>query len=356
LTTSFFSPKTQFENLGDALINAELIKLIANNSKLIVDSSRSTSDFFDSLDVTDSKIETMNSGFISFLLKMIKYKLFDKEDCYYFLSPGGYVGELTYIQFIQQILNNVMLVFIKFCGVKLCLVGVSYERLGERYAKIMRFRAKYLYSHLVRDSVTQNYMNKLDIKITGISPDLAFNIFEKKVIKNQDSNIIVFSFRIDQDIKQFDLVKNFVLNIEREFLDKSTLYFYSQVERDVAGMERLLGELSSDLKLTNAKIISANNLAESINVFKDAKIVISNRLHVLLLAASQKCKIYPCYHEGFNQKLVGLFSDIMDGKSQLIDLKNPSINFTSSNFIEPLKIAELVELLKKSFKSIFKVQ
>ena len=55
MKVSFFSPKTQFENVGDALINREMIELASLNSKVILDLSRCPADFNETLGLDNNR-------------------------------------------------------------------------------------------------------------------------------------------------------------------------------------------------------------------------------------------------------------------------------------------------------------
>ena len=358
MAISFFSPKTQFENLGDALINGELIELISENSEVIIDSSRSPKGFIDNLKVNpDKKLQVMNSNFLLFLIKLISSRLIKRLDCYYFLSPGGYVGELSVFQFIQQLFNNTLLSFLSIIGVKICLVGVSYERLGNRYINILKFRSKLLHIHLVRDNITKKYLKAKSIRITGTCPDLAFSIFRNKPKPPHPTKSVVLSFRTDQDPQQLECIDKFLYSIKGELEKASRIRLYCQVDRDLDGLNALAIKLSSNLKNVDTSVIKVNSLDKALDVFKGGHIVISNRLHVLLLAASQNCKIYPCFYKGFNQKLIGLFSDNLSKESVLVNLESPELYIDYSentvNKLETTSTSKVLSDLRINFKNIY---
>ena len=63
---TFFSPKTQFENVGDALINRELIRLASDNSSVVLDVSRCPLDFVEDLSVNFDNVDLRSDSFLQF--------------------------------------------------------------------------------------------------------------------------------------------------------------------------------------------------------------------------------------------------------------------------------------------------
>ena len=133
-----------------------------------------------------------------FLLLLIFKRVSSRSAIYYFLSPGGYFGELSTIGMLSQLINNAIIIFLNLLGVKVVLVGVSYERLGPKYSKIMRIRSKFLHKHFVRDKQSYDYLCSLKVHCSGIMPDLAFNLKPLSYPVVHSKNSILFSFRSDQ--------------------------------------------------------------------------------------------------------------------------------------------------------------
>ena len=105
MKNSFFSINTQFENVGDALINREMIRLAALKSKVYVDFSRCPDGFSEtSCGTSNHSFSKVKFGFLGICLKLI-FKRCVREECYYFLSPGGYFGEVQGIGLISKWLN-----------------------------------------------------------------------------------------------------------------------------------------------------------------------------------------------------------------------------------------------------------
>ncbi len=310
---SFFSPKTQFENIGDVLINRELISLMSNNSDVVVDLSRSPEGFGREVDTGSENVRLKSYGFIFFIFYILYTKLILRKDCYFYLSPGGYFGELGFIAFLKQLLNNVLLLLFKILGVKIIAMGVSYERLGIFYKVILKFRSLLLSKHYVRDQVSLNYIRSLGFKCNGVLPDLAFNIKEDDKKQPRLNKNALFSFRVDQCPIQKKLVKKLIMHLHQTVDSSIDFVFYAQVERDIDYMK----ELFSEIRLLD---FNSNRQCQFINQDKSIKnaldtlsksdLVLSNRLHVLLFAISVNSKVLPFIYKGYNEKIIGLFSDL----------------------------------------------
>lgn len=307
---SFFSIKTQFENLGDALINRELLSLASMNSNVILDLSRCEREFAQTLTNNFAGSFEEKFGFLN-LLKTMIWKRFRRERCFYFLSPGGYFGEITFRTLPSKIFSTVLLFLMWMIGVKVLMVGVSVERMSAGSLILFKIRRKFIHKILVRDSLSEQYLLDRGIKVDGLIPDLAFNLYRKPAEYGEGlCKKLFFSFRTDQSSEILprltDLIEacNHRLPIDVDFV------FYSQVERDSEGMKNLFQEWKLkasrqvDFQQANQGIDSA------ISVFNENSWVISNRLHVLLVAGSQGAAILPVIDGKHNEKIKGLFDDI----------------------------------------------
>jgi len=221
---TFFSPKTQFENVGDILINRELVKLSSNHSIVYIDPSRSPESFVAQLN-TDSNVKIYRSkfGYCSFLFFMI-FKKLTGHDCYYFLSPGGYFGEISKKQAISKFIGSSLLKFLTIFGVRVCLVGVSYERLGINNIKLLSKRSRMYWKHFVRDNKSYDYGSQAGMEIDKVIPDYAFNLFEEASLdmKSMSKKCITISFRVDQDLSQKKQVSSLLSKLD-ENLDLKEL-------------------------------------------------------------------------------------------------------------------------------------
>lgn len=310
-TISFFSIKTQFENLGDALINRELIRIAAENSQVVADLSRCEPSFASSLRRGCPGAEFIN-GFGDLLLRIIVARLRGYR-CYYYLSPGGYFGKILFRELPSRVANTAMVILMWLAGVKIILAAISAERLSPGSVRLFRIRRKFIYRLLVRDTLSEDYLKSVGIKVDGVIPDLAFNLFRDVDRANKrsegSSSSIAISFRADQDKHAAERITKFLRHLTRFSPSQARLLCYSQVKRD----RDFMRQLAVDAAATG---ISAGfeeeyeDIDRAASVLSQCDLVISNRLHVLLIGAATGAKIVPVVDGTLNQKIRGLFGDL----------------------------------------------
>jgi polysaccharide pyruvyl transferase WcaK-like protein len=312
ISNAFFSVHTQFENIGDALINREMLRLISRDAVLHIDFSRCNTDFrktlgLDKTTIEDKPFVAYHKTFLLFL-SMIWCRIC-RQECYYFLNPGGYLGEYKGISLFKYI--NVFILFcFKVIGIRICHLGVSYERLGNKFAKLLKIRSSFLYKHYVRDSLSIDYARNLGIKIDGQMPDLAFNLFAHGYKKRATLKSVCFSFRSDQYSAQDQEIKELVTQVIKSFPVNTPYYLVAQVKRDIPIMQKLQ-TLVTDITHNPVELkMGYDDIDATLKFYENCDIVFSNRLHVLLMAASSSSHIVACIDEKHNQKITGIMSEI----------------------------------------------
>jgi len=302
---SFFSIKTQFENVGDALINRELIRLASTKSSAIVDVSRCPVEFSKTLEIGSSRVAYVN-GTLKLFAKLLSKRLAGKR-CYYYLSPGGYVGEKAGAQYYAAAFNTLVLRLLHLTGVKVCHVGVSYERIGDKHKSLLRKRSSLLYKHFVRDRESEEYARKIGLKVDGLMTDLAFGAVDEQAVPAEPRLKYAVSFRGDQSKDQHTGVIEFVKHLHDTVDAQIPFKFVCQVERDGS----LLKNLAEELKGRDTELVSVyHDIDVCFNAYSDCKIIISNRLHALLIGMIAGCAPLAAVHPCYNQKIVGIFRDL----------------------------------------------
>lgn len=351
---SFFSIKTQFENVGDALINRELIKLAASQSDVVVDVSRCDKNFADDvLHSLQDRVKVVGGGFFGLLLSMLVSRLAGKK-CYYYLSPGGYFGDVRGAYFAGKILNTLVLATLSILGIRICHAGVSYERMGGGFSRIIRLRSRILFRHFVRDQLSLQIGSALGFRIDGVLPDLAFNIFDETQEDRHVRDGIVFSFRVDQDSGQRASVEAFIKICDQFYPTEVPFIFYAQVGRDVDPMRALADDLRGRTNRSVEFHSVLGSIEASLNFLSMYEFVATNRLHVMLMAASGGTKVLATSYKNFNEKLVGITSDLRM-QSSCIDLqKIESLNIGELKFVDiSIKGRELGDQLRNGFHEVY---
>ena len=357
---TFFSLSTQFENLGDLLINRELIELAAKNSQVYVDLSRCTPEFAQNLNLEAlSNVEVVKDGSTSLFKKMIRQQRSGTQ-CYYFLSPGGYFGGLNAKRTVSSWMNTALLGFFHKIGIRICLVGVSYERLTSNYLMVLKLRSRMLFRHYIRDTASADYAEKKGLNYSGLIPDLAFYGYKPQAManpQNKELKKICFSFRADQQELQLHWIVGFLVVVESLLPHDAEIILYSQVQRDDEVMKNI--ERRQLFKERKVQRLSASlgTLDDCQKILSECDVIISNRLHVLLLGAMCGANILPCVSGGTNKKVEGIMNDLQVTKSvhmdkfEFSDITLQHLQGVDVSDATRRKCQELIETFKTIYES-----
>lgn len=324
---NYFRVNTQFQNLGDALINRELIKLISSKKLSYVCIDGVPKNFLKNLDIKNNKCKLYKST-VRFFLSLIFSRLAGNR-VNLFTNPGGYSGRLSKKSFLFALIMIVIYASLKLIGIKIHRIGVSYTNLMISQKFILRIQSKLLSTNYVRDSISREEAELNKINISGVVPDLAFclNVQDSSPEQNFD---YVISLR--ESSRNNDLIE-WLDAFFKKYEGKILLCF--QVEFD----ESFQHQLASKFAEFNPTIKNLTySIAENVEIFRTCKYVLSNRLHVLLLAMSAGCTPIALVNPVQNKKITGIFID--NGLDEYI-------------FDQQIQIENLPNLQKNKIKTIF---
>lgn len=306
--TSFLSVKTQFENAGDALINRELLRLCSKYSQVTLDIGRCPKEFVESLNLDLYAPDVMRVSTLELFWKMGLSRL-NRRETYYFLIPGGYVGEKAGKQALSILLNTLALILMRAIGVRVCHVGVSYERLGKFHAGVLAYRSKLMHHVLVRDKRSQKYAEELGIRVDGVMTDLAFGAASYQAHMATTCDSIAISFRADQAEQQRSDVVAIVDRLDATLPTGTDFRFIAQVERDLPLMNELAGRQYRNGR--RAELYDTwMNADAALDAYLGCEFVISNRLHSLLFGLARGCRPIPYVDQQLNQKILGMLEQL----------------------------------------------
>ncbi|AHK17387.1 polysaccharide pyruvyl transferase family protein [Thalassolituus oleivorans] len=336
-TKIFFQVKTQYHNLGDALINQELVNLLVKQGDLSICIAGVPQSFRDKIDLSGGR--TYNS-FLIFLFVMISTVIFKRCEVQLFMNPGGEGGELGFKGYAKKLIGLAYYKIISLMNVKIVRIGVSYGTMDSWYIRYLRSLSKIIKHHYVRDSYSYRLLEKYSIDVTGILPDLAFNK-ENITVKNRIgyeslASSIVISIRPTEILETEKLV---------ELLKKMTNGFEVVIAFQVE-TDRNFSQLLA--KKMNCKFIDVSDSFESAgDLYSKTKYVISNRLHVLLLAASVGSIPIALTNIRENRKVIALFED-MGWAEFLVDMGTDALDV--ENLYLPELVAECYERQTKKLR------
>ncbi|HEY0334202.1 MAG TPA: polysaccharide pyruvyl transferase family protein [Stenotrophomonas sp.] len=350
MNVSFISVRTQYENLGDALINRELIRLLARQGRLVVDVSKAPSWFVDMLSLPDDVLRVRGTGRL--LLRMVKERIAGHR-IFYFFIPGGMRGEYTASRFARKLATLLPYYSLKMMGARFCQMGLSFESLGVRHKFFLRMRNRLMHAFYVRDTASSVLLAADGIDHSGLLPDLAFNLFESAARPVGAIATACLSFRTDQHPSQLVDCYEFVRHCVRALPEQTRYHLVVQVERDRVGMEALRARLREDHGI-EAELRQETRDIEAMQVFyRSSDVVISNRLHVLLLGASVGARTVG-YVDDTNRKITGMFETM--GRADLLvapqDLKG-SDKLTRALCATPLDGSGESKTLSEGLRRIF---
>lgn len=306
---AFLYIESQFDNLGDALINRELLKLMAEHAEVTAGISCVPLSFqkMMGLDFLNSLKLDRTRGRSGFLLHILS-KALRGQRCYLFLSPGGWIGELDGRLNLRSWVHTFLYYVLALCGVKICQVGISYEDLGFKLSLMLRSRSRAMHSHYVRDPLSRKIMTDMSVRIDGICPDLAFYAFDNKAPTNPDA--VTFSFRADQYSGQLDDIKQFVALFLDYYGVERPVYIVSQVKKDDRYNTELADWLAEKYGIHAQVDIGSEVIADTEAFYRRSSIMVSNRLHSLLLAGSVGNAMIAAPITQHNKKIMALFEEI----------------------------------------------
>jgi polysaccharide pyruvyl transferase WcaK-like protein len=305
---SFFSIKTQFENVGDALINREMIRLALCNGDAVVDVSRCPPEFALLLDPrgdTSGRITWIKSSEALFR-RMLAERVRGNE-CYYYISPGGYLGERKGAQYAAGMMNTAALRMMKTIGVRIIHIGVSYERLGPWHTRLLRGRTRLIASHFTRDTESAAYARSLGLRVDDVMPDLAFGAYGNLPVSEAARTEVAFSFRTDQSPTMRSQLSELVMQLSAALPTTIPFRFVCQVERDASFLRELAA--ATTMRPASFHDVSAN-IDDCMRQYDTCTHIVSNRLHALLVGLLRGARPVPLVDAAHNQKIIGIFSSL----------------------------------------------
>jgi polysaccharide pyruvyl transferase WcaK-like protein len=318
-STAFMSIKTQFDNVGDALIIRELINNLARRATVHLDLSRCPKEFIENIGIGQNRQIFLSAGPVALLWQLLFSRL-KGEQTFYFLIPGGMNGEKSLKSYLFGNIFNIALALLKIIGVSVCQIGISYEKIGRRHASLLRKRTKILSHHYVRDTGSLEYARSIGLTVSGVIPDLAFSLFGSPVKTDIPRETLAFSFRFDKDKQLKGNMETAIATFCRNQPAHRRFRFVAQVARDKTQLEEIAASMALEFPGRVEFVPSWNDIDTCRDVYRDCEAIYSNRLHALLMAASAGCKPVAVVDSQKDPKIIGIFNDLDLGESlYLID-------------------------------------
>lgn len=313
----YYDLSTQYENTGDLLINKAAVEVIRKKYNLIIDDTKAPRWFVECILAPSDKLLSRISNKsavkeVIFDLVLQKLNVRKKAESYLVLVPGHISGAGVKTN-IAKLKRLIALSVIRLLGGKVVKFGVSigpFDKLGS-FIESLISRTYHYYG--LRDQDSLNLAKKLNFKNTKFFPDLAWSYEARNAIKTDERKNIVFSFRSnsygvshqDEYLKKvINCLKEIVLDVK--FQNNKILIAY-QVSYDRPASVEIYEQLK---KVASVELIDRKlSLDDAIALYHTAEMVVTNRLHVLLLAAQCDALPIALIKQNDNKKIIGIFGD-----------------------------------------------
>ncbi|MGE2736465.1 glycosyltransferase [Mycolicibacterium vaccae] len=311
-TRVYVNMHAQVENAGDALVLRELIDLVSSRADTEVFLGAAPDGFVRQLHLEGKPNVRAHQGRRSLgMVRGIVAARLRGHRCFYFLTAGAPNGERTRAQFMTDLLRLAWLSALVVIGVRVCQVGVSFERIGPRHARILRWRSRLLHASVPRDRLTLEYSEQLGVRTTAMAPDVAINLFRTPPVSHGEGRRrIAFSFRVDKDPGLCESYKSVVASLTQRGEPEDEFVFVSQVARDTQFMRELKEMVETDAPGRTQFLDLHQDIDAAFALYETCRVVASNRLHALLSGLKSGATPLALTAPELDPKITGVFESI----------------------------------------------
>jgi polysaccharide pyruvyl transferase WcaK-like protein len=333
----FFIVQTQYQNLGDLIINKTLLEKMREHGKLMINDRNAPDWFSEELGITAAeRVDQYNLKFNRLLLWSAFKRRFQKnKNTYLVLTPGHIYDAHPDLKLKPTLRSIFDFLLLNIMGVRICRFGASVGPFFPLGQMAERWKSRLMYFYSVRDSISETYVHELGIQNVQRFPDLAWLMNVERLARGKpqtqfSDNYVIFSFRasthkLDNSnlykeslYPVLDQIAHFVCG---ELAQKLVISY--QVKRDYETCQEIKDRYQEQYK--PVLIENQVNRQDMQQIYAHASLVFSNRLHVLVFAMAHGAIPIAVVDVEKHSKVVGIFSDV--GLMHLvIDIQNPQIH------------------------------
>lgn len=301
--TFIISESTQFENLGDIVLNTVLIKSLAQRGAVLTLRSRKRAPiFFEKVlkETVSARLTPLD------LLKRVLHQRAQGREQILCLNPGGVRGGLS----VAWLLRTAMYVLMRAVGIRLMRVGVSLGPLTAGRRKLEAILTRLVDVIAVRDRLS---LEELPVKLRQrihLLPDLALLADDLGSPRRRcgPRSYLAVSLRLHDDAERAERYRRLLPPLSALAPAHGLeLLFVAQVQQDkplLADLARLSG---ADLRVLDADDEEA--LSRVIEVYSRCAVLITNRLHAGIFAAMNGCVPLALIDPRVDRKILGLMRE-----------------------------------------------
>lgn len=298
----FYSAKTQFSNAGDALINRELIGLLRERGRIVAISGGAPSAFIAEVGLRESELVPGKEARL--ILEAVTAGIRGRR-AYLVQTPGdmGSGGGIG-----PALLRAAVTPMLALFGVRIIHVGASLSETSPFKLSLLAWRSRFMQGFGLRDPRSLKTAKSSGFKNIHYFPDLAFGLeIRPQVSKGTSGARLALSFRGDQ-LAESD--REALLSVLSQSLEKlpaiASVKVVVQVDKDLEFARRIMGALARwKPELEHTLSIEALRSA-----YAETDIILTNRLHALLLAALSGAAPVAVVDSERNKKVVGLLEGL----------------------------------------------
>lgn len=295
----FFSLRAQYENLGDEVINMLLLRELLKRQKVVAFTSGVPSWYLDNLLhglERNSKELLLVEQYPKFLSMMIRSGC-RGEASWFFTS----CGDVTPAR--EQAVRDGLLTSLQLLpSLRMAMVGVSLARVTTSRARMYRSAQARGGAVTVRDSQSQTLLSQRGAHVSLV-PDLAFLLPLSDLPSK--TKLIISMREVHSDCGEKVLKKlHSIYHVARR--QGLAPYVTWQVARDEDYCRTISQKLGAELVAPAAT--ATGRLGAQLDLYDHSAVVVSNRLHVLLLAASRGARPIALLHRD-EVKVRSIFTD-----------------------------------------------
>ncbi|HEX5150785.1 MAG TPA: polysaccharide pyruvyl transferase family protein [Parafilimonas sp.] len=320
-----YPSRIKISNLGDILINVLLIRELSGLGYVYLDGANQSIDTLIRINNPNEKNIKVVGGIKIFggkpVLRWLNMLPLLLTASHVFDPPGAYGDNRnsvkSYLKFIKYYNRAIVL---KLFGIDMIRIGVSMGPFSKDGLKRQK-KISAVYKNIgVRDSTNFEYLQKNNFKNVRLAEDMAFlynsqnykEVFEKSQIQK---SYVVVSVRPDLESAEFNAtyIKGLLITIASllsGIKNKAEIIFSYQVKEDLEAIAFMKDELEKQYGISGSVLKKQLSFSEAISLYYDACLVITNRLHVALLALLNNTLPVIVTETSEHHKLVNMFRDL----------------------------------------------
>ncbi|WP_439584280.1 polysaccharide pyruvyl transferase family protein [Dyadobacter bucti] len=325
----FFKPARQTENIGDLLINLVEVELLRPFGQIVVDDISAPAWFVDEISTspTDQRLSKVSGvPLLKTLYSLLSKQLFSsKKNRYYLFIQPGHTSRTGSESAVSNFRINAKMLMLKMMGCRIVRIGFSIGPFDDYNAWAESFGSQAYHYYAVRDNESLKIAQKYSFKKPEYFPDLAWAYAPEKIQREQTEEYAVISMRSNAFGKEHNsaylqpLIEKFrelLINTNQQSLKIVVTY---QVKYDEEASRQIFESLKNEF---NVEFIDSKlTLQDANRIYGSAKFIVSNRLHVLLLALKCGALSFPLVDQKDNTKITSIFQD-NNLKDLILDVKD----------------------------------